>query len=87
MELLKWDFSAEPWMKQLMLEEETVPLTSSSQDYEEAFLSLRTMVQSQALTLTFTLKRNVVKEALQIIGPPALLVVVSWVSIFSLLIL
>ena len=70
-------------MRNLISDEEMVPLSSSSQDYIEAFLSLKTMKQSQDLTLTITLKRNIVKGAIEIIGPPGLLVVVSWVSNFS----
>ena len=69
-------------MEELMSEEEMISLNSLSQDYEVASASIKSSKQAQALTLKIALKRNIMKGALQIIGPPGLLVVVSWASTY-----
>ena len=67
-------------MEKFMSEEELVSLNSLSEDYQIVFASLQNSNQTHSLTLKITMKRRIPKGVLQIIAPPGLFVVVSWVS-------
>ena len=63
----------------LVSEEDRVLLNSLSSDYK-SYVSLESKTESRALTLKIEMKRKIFPGVLQIIAPPGLLVVVSWVS-------
>ena len=65
----------------LVSEVDRVLLNSLSSDYE-SYVSLESKKESRALTLKIVMKRKLFPGVLQIIAPPGLLVVVSWVSGF-----
>ena len=70
----------------LMAEKEVVKWDSLNLDYD-AWVSVESVHQSKELKklqMTVTLKRKVLRSVIEIISPPGMLVMVSWVNYISL---